>query len=231
MLSEVLPDIIDNFLQSLVLKSRVLATYYSAENNQTSLEFENIYCTREKQIVKDGQANEYAVIEVNNKTNLLNFEGNLQNLFGEIIYFPMPKFLHGTPIETNNSLNSLEDIQEYQPLIYLYQTTKETFKSIDSSLERESQIVLYFLDNANFEDWTTAEYYKKRILGLHKLAIFFIEKAKQYKRFYLDETDFVLLDEIKFGNFVTMKGTTKNIFDQFLTGKRLEFVLPIRKSC
>ncbi len=142
---------------------------------------------------------------------------------------PNPFYYHGTPLMTNAQINGQKPKQF--PMIYLYEILKERDKRINSSIARESDLRLFFLDTANFEDWNTDDYYSRRLIGLNCLVDFFEEALKKDRcQFELFETDFNRINHVNWGVFKDNKGHESKLFDERCTGVELSFTLPI-KNC
>ena len=142
---------------------------------------------------------------------------------------PNPFYYHGTPIMTNAQINGKKPKQF--PMIYLYEILRERDKRINSSIARESDLRLFFLDTANFEDWNTDEHYSKRLVGLNCLVDYFIDTARKNRcQFELFETDFTRINHVNWGVFKDNKGHETKLFDEQCTGVELSFTLPL-KNC
>ena len=116
-------------------------------------------------------------------------------------------------------------------MVYLYEILKEKDLKTNSRVVRESDLKLFFLDSANFDNWETDDHYTQRLLGLNNLVDTFTEAARAYSCcFYLYETDFTRINHVNWGKYVNNQGHKKTIFDDHLTGVELTFTLPL-KNC
>lgn len=142
---------------------------------------------------------------------------------------PNPFYYHGTPLMTNAQINGRKPKQF--PMIYLYEILRERDKRINSSIARESDLRLFFLDTANFEDWNTDDHYSKRLVGLNCLVDFFIKALRKDRcQFEVFETDFTRINHVNWGVFKDNKGHETRLFDEKCTGVELSFTLPL-KNC
>ena len=220
-------DTIADFISSLTISGTVLSGTF--DGTETVFLFSNSYHLRENRSFFVS-ATEYTATQVNAELNQVTVLGDFTGLIGQTFIIPNPFYFHGTPIATNNQINFLDDLEKV-PMIYLYEWIREKEFPETSNLESEANVTLYFLDNANFEDWTTDNFYTKRIYGLRKLFSFFKEELRKYSKFYTTETDFFIENMTKFGTFQKMKGAVSKVFDDPLTGVQVSFKLRIRKCC
>jgi len=143
---------------------------------------------------------------------------------------PNPFYFHGTPILTNTHISGAKEDQKV-PMIYLFEILKEKDIKEDSRIVRESDLRLFFLDSADFEDWSTDDHYSKRLLGLNNLVDEFIEAARNFSCcFYLFETDITRINHVNWGVWRNNAGHEQRIFDDDLTGVEVSFTLPL-KNC
>lgn len=218
-------DILDDFIQSLDLSGQVLS--FSNDGTNTTLNVDKTYHARENMILTVDTV-DYNIISVVNNTSIV-VESVIAN---PLVYsVQLPFYFHGTPIATNNHISEA-DHKDKVPMIYLYEIIREKQKDIFSSIDREADLRLFFLDTADFDEWTTDDHYSKRLLGLNNLVDAFIIQAISFRsQFFLNETEFTRINHVKWGKFTDLKGHIVNIFDDELTGVELSFTLQIRKSC
>jgi len=133
-----------------------------------------------------------------------------------------PFYFHGTPIGINQEING-ESVSKKAPMIYLYEVFPETEMDENSSIIRESDIRLFFLDDADFENFDTEDYYALRLEGLNSLVDQFILAYRKSRSFFSFDTTFKRTNFTKWGVIANNKGAIKNIFDDELTGIELTF--------
>jgi len=217
-------DILEDFINTLDLSGSVIS--FSDDTTNTTIVVEKTYHARKKMLI-DIDGTDYEVVSVVNNQSI--------EVVGVIaapaLYTaPNPFYFHGTPILTNAHINGAKENQKV-PMIYLYEILKEKDKKEDSAVRRESDLRLFFLDSANFGEWTTDDHYSKRLLGLNSLVDEFIEAARAYGCcFYLYETDITRINHVNWGVWINNAGHKKRIFDDNLTGVEVTFTLPL-KNC
>ena len=169
----------------------------------------------------------YRVLSVT-KDKEVTVEGVIKQASSYVV--PNPFYFHGTPLMTNAQINGATVDKKF-PMVYLYEILRERDKRENSNIVRESDLRLFFLDTANFSDWSTDDHYSKRLVGLNCLVDFFIVAARKNTcQFYLYDTDFSRINHVKWGVFKDNKGHESRIFDEDCTGVELSFTLPI-KNC
>lgn len=140
-----------------------------------------------------------------------------------------PVFLAATSIEQNKEMARIENSKDKLPLIWLHDIVKEKFvKEVDSILERKSQCELYFLIDADFEGWTTAQHRKYAILPMRNLMFNFVDALQESGNIGL-LGDYDVQDHARFGVYED-KGHTKRIFSDDLSGSQLSIEIPFQKN-
>lgn len=218
-------DILEDFVASLDLSGPIIS--FSVAGSTTILDVEKTYHARQNmQLDVDGT--NYLIVSVVNNTSIT-VSGVLVS--ADVYTVPNPGYRHGTPLMTNAHISNA-DSQEVFPMIYLHELLKEKDKRTNSAIRRESDIKLFFLATANFEDWRTDDHYAQVLLGMNNLVDAFIEALKQDTcQFYVYETDFTRINRVNWGRYMKEKGgEVKRIFNFNLSGVELSFVLPL-KSC
>ena len=218
-------DILDDFISNLDLSGNVNA--FSDDGTSTTLEVSKTFHAREgMQLDVDGT--DYPITAFVNNTSIT-VTGVIAS---PMVYtVPNPYYWHGTPMMTNNHI-SRADSPDKVPMVYLAEILRETDTPLNSGIRRESNLRLFFLDEANFENWDTDDHYTQRIVGLNNLVDAFVSQARENRHdFYLYETSFTRINHVKWGEFKDLKGHVKLIFDDHLSGVELSFTLPIINLC
>lgn len=216
-------DILDDFINLLDLSGLVLSSVF--DGTDTTLSMAKTYHAR-KNMMLNVDGNDYLILEVVNNMSI--------KVSGEVVdpinyTVPNPFYFHGTPLMTNAHHISGAKEDDKLPMVYLYEILREKDKPVDSRTVRESDLRLFFLDSADFENWNTDAHYSYRLLGLNNLVDAFIDAARAYKCcFYLDETEFTRINHVKWGTWKDNSGHEQRIFDDDLTGVELNFTLPLR---
>lgn len=214
-------DILEDFINTLDLSGPVIS--FSDDGTNTTLEVDKTFHARRRMLLTvDGFT--YQILSVVNNQSIT-IEGVL--LMAESYTVPNPFYFHGTPIMTNAHINGAREGDKL-PMIYLFEILRERDKRENSSISRESDLRLFFLDSANFSEWETEDHYTLRLLGLNNLVDAFIEAARTFKCFYLFETDFTRINHVNWGIWKDNAGHERKIFDDELTGVEVSFTLPLR---
>jgi hypothetical protein len=111
-------------------------------------------------------------------------------------------------------------------MIYLLEVLEDTFFNRDAQNERESDLRLFFLTQANFVDWKTQDTYTNAITPMREMAYQFIDTLNKSKKIGIF-AEYRLVNHTKFGVYVTDKGYEQRIFDDNLAGVELRINLPI----
>ncbi len=217
-------DILEDFINTLDLSGQVIS--FSDDGTNTTLVVEKTFHARKKmQLNVDGT--DYEIFSVVNNASIT-VVGVLPTASSYKV--PNPFYFHGTPMMTNAHINGARENQKV-PMIYLYEILRERDKRENSRIVRESDLRLFFLDSADFDDWETDDHYSQRLLGLNNLVDEFITAARAYQCcFYLYETDFTRINHVKWGVWKDNAGHEKRLFDDELTGVEVSFTLPL-KNC
>jgi hypothetical protein len=216
-------DIMEDFINSLDLNGVVSA--FSDDGIHTTIQVGKTYHARTGMLLNiDGS--QYPIVSVIDNASIT-VEGVIVN--PQVYSVPNPFYFHGTPIMTNANHISGAKGSDKLPMVYLYEILREVDQPEDSRIVREADLRLFFLDEANLNEWTTDDHYSRRIKGLNNLVDQFIESAIQYTCcFYLYETPFTRVNHANWGVYLDNKGHERKIFDDDLSGVELRFTLPIR---
>lgn len=215
-------NILEKFIVRLEMKGKIIAIQRASDSTKILVD-KTYHARKEMQLDVDGVIYEILDVVFNESITV---KGVVKSAVNYIV--PVPKYFHGTPIMTNAHINGAAEGDKL-PMIYLYEIIKERDKREESNIVRESDLRLFFLDNADFSDWDTDEHYSKRLLGLNSLVDFFIKKARKNTcEFYLFKTDFTRINHVNWGMFVNNQGHKKRLFDEELTGVELSFTLPLK---
>ena len=140
------------------------------------------------------------------------------------------KYYHGTVIATKEELKMKELSSEKFPMAFLLEVLDDEFNNEeDSSIDRESQLRLFFLSETDEVNWDTNEHYEYSIKPMRNLVYKFINylnKSSKIGKF----DSFNAINHAKFGVYVSMKGHTQRIFNDKLSGVELKINLPIKKT-
>jgi hypothetical protein len=184
---------------------------------------------RNGSIVTDSIGREYEVTSfVNNTSITVNPMGGY-SFSGDVVYAPSPTFFQGKWISANDEYLLMDmDTREKTPLIWLVRGYSEKLFGSESFVKLEVRPFIYFLDDANFDDWLNDDHDVEAINPMYNLANLFVETLDDDPNFSgLDSWD--IQDEPRFGvTSNSNKGNTKRILSDDLSGVRLS--LPINYS-
>ena len=142
------------------------------------------------------------------------------------IYIYHLYFFHGTPIATGNELLKIQDASDKTPMVWMYENFTERFNEDDLlRLERESELKLFFLTQANHSQWVTQVAYEKAIRPMRKLMELFVQAIKNDSRFDTLDLSYNVQNYAKFGVYINEKGMPTNKFADNLSGVEMSFTL------
>ncbi len=214
-------DILEDFINSLDLSGTVNS--FSDDGTNTTIFVDKTFHARARMNLNiDGT--DYPIVSVVNNQSI---EVTGVIALPSVYTIPTPFYFHGTPILTNSHINGASDREKY-PMVYLYEILRERDMRINSRISRESDLRLFFLDNANEDEWDTDQHYSIRLLGLNNLVDEFESQGKAYRCcFYLEETDFTRINHVNWGVYMDNAGHVRRLFDDKTSGVELSFTLPL----
>lgn len=222
---DIVKDLVNNLNLQLNIKS------VNSDDNLHTIEVCNSYYLSGQY----EESNTPNTIEINSNTyDIISVNGTEIVLRGDytpttgVFTIANPFFFHGTITQTNNELSQISNCFEKYPAIYLRRTFVETWNR-SSEIEREAQLTLYFLTQANFEHWQTENFDTYAIKPMRKLCYAFIDKINNNKQLS-KSNDWQITDNIKFATFVTEKGYENQKFNDTLSGVQLDITLNIRRN-
>lgn len=142
-----------------------------------------------------------------------------------------PFFKHGGIKRVASELNKSKNFKDKFPLIFLHEVVDEGLHlDIFDLIELDADCRLYFLTPCNFKDWSQEDYDLKAIQPMRNLCNEFI-KALAFNQYtgQLTGTGNVK-NHTLFGNY-NDNGTTKNYFNENLSGVGLKITVPFLKNC
>jgi hypothetical protein len=143
-------------------------------------------------------------------------------------YLPPLKFWHGTIIQTNTELTKLTNVFDKTPMCYLQRPFREIVNGKEFAVDREIDLTLYFLTQANFPAWSTDEHDRYAIKPMKNVVEAFIKHINGNKFVGVFDT-FTSTDRIKFGVGFD-RGVEKSYWTDCLSGVEIGINLPILKN-
>jgi hypothetical protein len=143
---------------------------------------------------------------------------------------PAPFFFHGTILATNEELSNIGQSWNKFPMIYLHEITRERIDvDEESTIDRESECDLYFMTEADFQNWLTNDHYKYAVRPMRNLVFEFIKALKGSSNVGEFE-QFTVMDQAKWGVYLSGKGQVNQIFRDNLSGTQLKINIPFLKT-
>lgn len=147
-------------------------------------------------------------------------EPTLEGIFG----LPIPYWITGTRLAANNEWRMVtNDVAAKTPIIWLHETIMEVIYGREASLERSSEIRLFFLDETNTKDYYTKDHRKFVVNPMQQLVDAFIGAINENSQFKNVES-YRMKTFSRFG-FEQEQGVMQNILDSDLSGVELQFTL------
>lgn len=222
-ITEFIKGIVDNLVFTINIKSAV-----DNLDGTYSIEVDEFYYLQTGFKISIG-GNDYVVNSINYTTCTAIVTGVALIVATSFDLYPI-KFFHGTIRETNTELSDYTVARDKTPMVYFYENFSEKFfEDNDNVLERESDLRLFFLTQADFQQWQTNQFYDFAIKPMRRLLELFIESLKLMGRAQeIDSYD--TTNHTRFGVFITDKGYEKNYWQDNLSGCELRITLQIAKE-
>lgn len=115
-------------------------------------------------------------------------------------------------------------------MVYLLEVIEDNFLEDDNLLDRTSDLRLFFLTEANFEDWKTDQHYLDAIEPMRSMVDFFISEVLKKSKGLGKIEGYDVINHANFGVYTTDKGHTKKIFNDDYSGCELRITLPIKSD-
>lgn len=147
-----------------------------------------------------------------------------------IVKLPDVKYFHGTVINTNNELSNIPNSEDKTPMVYLLEQFEERHFEGDSVLDREVTLRLFFLEEANSNEWTTDEHYSNAIWYTNEMIQYFLYEILFKTKGIGRINEYFITNRVNFGVYQTDRGTIQQTFNDQLTGKELRITIPISKN-
>ena len=138
-----------------------------------------------------------------------------------------PYFFYGTPIMIANTIDKIKDYQNKYPIVVLFETMPATVDDdAKSSVERVVSLQLFFLDQANYTDWSHDEYYSLLLDVLQDYVDSFIDELKNNSSIGKFDSH----KETPYSKWTLETGDGRNVFNAELSGIGIEIDLPVLKN-
>lgn len=173
----------------------------------------------------------YRVVEiVQNVSFNLKQKGHTNVISGDDFNIAPPTFFKGTWKMMSQERDNVTPYKDKTPFIWLYDVREESIKlDLKSSVDRDADLRLFFMAEANFGDWLTTDHYDQVINPLKVLVRDWLWSARisRYVSKSMDG-DMRTKDHANAGS-VDKDGHLKALFNEELSGIEATLTLPINK--
>lgn len=141
-----------------------------------------------------------------------------------------PFFYHGSFVFHAEERSKVLNATDKTPFVFLNeQDTNDSYYPDElDARDRDSDCDLYFMTEANHTNWTNEQHYLLVIAGMENLIKSFIQAAKNIS-ICGELANFGTQNRVKFGVY-SQNGQTKQLFQEHLSGKRLNITIPFLKQ-
>lgn len=147
-----------------------------------------------------------------------------------------PVFVHGTVLAAVSEYNQVEAVASRLPMIWLHEITKERInEDPGATLGRISDCDIYFMVDADMENFTTVDHYKYCIRPMRNLLQAFKEALRTSGTTLFNMSDRYPLeydqyDHARWGAYLRDKGHTGLWFNDGLSGTQMRINIPFKKT-
>jgi len=184
----------------------------------------NTKWARVGKIVKDAENVEYLINELVTDSYIVATPLEGETTLNGTIYLQDLFFITGTKRATNNEWTmASNNLNNKLPLVWLLEVISENGFGRNSSIEKEMDIRLFFLDETDPSQYYTADHREQVVKPMQKLMLEFIEAIEQNRKFKSIE-NYQYKTFSRFG-VENEKGMMQNVLDANLSGVALEITL------
>jgi hypothetical protein len=184
----------------------------------------NTKWARVGKIVKDAENVEYLINELVTDSYIVATPLEGETTLNGTIYLQDLFFITGTKRATNNEWTmASNNLNNKLPLVWLLEVISENGFGRNSSIEKEMDIRLFFLDETDPSQYYTADHREQVVKPMQKLMLEFIEVIEQNRKFKSIE-NYQYKTFSRFG-VENEKGMLQNVLDANLSGVALEVTL------
>lgn len=144
---------------------------------------------------------------------------------------PVIHFKHGSIRQVATELNTILNVQDRLPLIFLHEISEEkvSFDVMDS-VDTEADCKLYFLTGNDFQNWSQNEIDVRAIKPMRNMAREFIEAISDNQYIAPIDSPGTIRNYSQFGSYNDV-GVVKSYFNEPLSGVGLRVTIPFLKGC
>jgi len=168
--------------------------------------------------IQDEMLNVYVISEVEDDTYIKAGTANGK------LYLNNPYYISGTQIAANREWSIFTDnLENKTPLIWLLNDIRYTQYGRDSTIDWESELRIFFLDETNITDYYSADHVTNVVEPMSELCTLFIQAINKNRKFQTIES-YEVKNFTRFG-IEEASGYFRNILDANLSGVELQINL------
>ena len=143
---------------------------------------------------------------------------------GNVLLLPNPFYLSGTKIAANNEWSKVTNsLMAKTPIVWLLELIRFKRYGRESSIDFESELRLFFLDETNVTQYYTSDHRSNVVVPMTQLGDAFLSTLAQNRAFkVIEQSEFITFS--RFG-VEQDQGVFKNILDANLSGVELRLTL------
>lgn len=162
--------------------------------------------------------NDYTITAIDDSTRIITLTPGPAIIVSTFDLYGVHYF-DGTPLAVGKELRDIPDAIDKTPMVFLLNPYKEKlYEDLENPLERQTTATLFFLTQANFDAWSTGDLQSNAVRPMERLEQNFTAQVKQDIRFENINSESEATPRIKFGVFITNKGTVKGFEAMDLSG-------------
>jgi hypothetical protein len=220
-------EIIKELVQAYQPKGTVKSFVNNLDGTFTATICPNVFHSRVNSIVK---INNIAYNVISFTENTVKYSSLIAPVVGDVFEPPVMKFFNGTPFMINSELSTIDNFRDKLPMFYLYEVLRDRFvEDVESSIERESSMRWFVMDEAQFDNWDTNKHYSNTIKPMFNYWFGFKEYLKKNKLIGL-LPDHELVYHAKFGISINQNGHVKQLIPDEVSGVEVAINLAIKKT-
>lgn len=221
------PDLLEAVVNDMDISIEVTNVTDNMDGSYTLTVCDVKYLQEKYVVTIDGE--NYTIDSINHDDKEVTVLGSVEPPVGSF-NAPSVKYYHGTVQQTKSELDREMDVSNKTPMIYLLESFREQFnRDKDLSKERSVNARLFFLTQANFDDWVTNDYYAMALRPMRNLLDLFIltlDNDTNFDKLWNYET----ITRTRFGLEQTEKGYLANYFGENLCGIEVIFDFDIKRD-
>lgn len=220
-------DIIKGLVESLSQTVNILNVVEPiGQQTEATITVDCVYWIMVLNVYEIG-GNEYRVTAINGKEITLQPLISNTPITAESFLLPAPAFFFGTYKMTKQEINANYDKESILPMVWLRAVIEDNITNdSESAIDRSSDIRMYFVATADYENWLTEQHYEQVIYPMKRMVEQFLKLIRS-NRFFTDVFDYRTRNLV---NLSVGGNQTESLFDINLTGIELRVFSDIRKD-